>query len=320
MLGLLYYECKQEGNLLGGNKMTEIKKQTFGVEIETVGKNRRDTAQIVADLFNTTKSYEGGCYDMYIVRDSQGRKWSFMRDGSLSSSASCEVVTPVLNYDDIEMLQEVVRTLRANGCKADYSCGIHVHVGTDEVEDFGRYVKNLTNIVETHYDILIRALAVLPSRADRWARKNSDFQNAVNRKSLKDEKAVMKAWYGTDSESSCEYHRNTHYDSSRYHLLNMHSYFQGKGVEFRAFNGTMHAGEIRAYICLCLAMNTYAINAKFTGKKDVDTYNDVFSFRGWLKQLHLVGDEFKNVRFHLLKKLEGNTSSKNGSFTSRRAV
>ena len=127
--------------------MTEIKKQTFGVEIETVGKNRRDTAQIVADLFNTTKSYEGGSYDMYIVRDIQGRKWSFMRDGSLSSSASCEVVTPVLNYDDIEMLQEVVRTLRANGCKADYSCGIHVHVGTDEVEDFGRYVKNLTNIV-----------------------------------------------------------------------------------------------------------------------------------------------------------------------------
>ena len=283
--------------------MTEIKKQTFGVEIETVGKNRRDTAQIVADLFGTFKTYIGGGYDTYVVLDSQDRKWSFMRDGSLSSyNNSCEVVTPVLNYDDIEMLQEVVRTLRANGCKADYSCGIHVHVGTDEVEDFGRYVKNLTNIVETHYDILIKALAVLPSRADRWARKNSDFQNAVNRKSLKNETSIMKAWYRTDSEASCEYHKNTHYDSSRYHLLNMHSYFQGKGVEFRAFNGTMHAGEIRAYICLCLAMNTYAINQKSVGHAEMKVFdNDYWNTRSWLKAMGLVGDEYKTVRQHILK-------------------
>ena len=299
--------------------MTDIRKQTFGIEIETVGRDRKETAQIVAELFETSISRDGGYYDKYVVRDNKNRKWTFMTDGSLSSDRSCEVVSPVLNYEDIELLQNVVRALRKGGCKTDYSCGIHVHVGTEEVENFARYAKNLSNIVETHYDLLKKALNF--SDRSRWCRSNKYFQEQMNKSNIKDEKDVMKLWYDTDNERTAEILATEHYNHSRYHLLNMHSYFQNKGVEFRAFNGTLHAGEIRAYICLCLAMNTQAINKSFVAKKYVTTgENDAFAMNSWLYNMNLAGEEFKNVRKHLMKNLSGNLEYRNGSFTSRRAI
>ena len=292
--------------------MTDIRKQTFGIEIETVGRDREETAKIVAEYFGKTATYEGGYYNKYVVRDNKNRKWTFMTDGSLSLARSCEVVSPVLSYDDIEMLQEVVRALRKGGCKADESCGIHVHVGTDEVEDFARYAKNLSNLVETHYELLLKALNVLPQR-EHWCSNNKRFQRALNKKSPKSETEVMKVWYDEEDEIECEYRKATHYDGSRYHLLNLHSYFQGKGVEFRAFNGTMHAGEIKAYVCLCLAINAYAINKKFVYKRNIELGdNDLFLMNSWLFDMKMSGEEFINVRKHLLKHLSGDISYRYG--------
>ena len=49
-------------------------------------------------------------------------------------------------------------------------------------------------------------------------------------------------------------HAASHYDKSRYHLLNLHAAFSTERpahtIEFRAFNGTLHAGEVKSYICL----------------------------------------------------------------------
>ena len=42
--------------------------------------------------------------------------------------------------------------------------------------------------------------------------------------------------------------RSQHYHDSRYHFLNLHSFFHGNHtVELRGFNGTLHAGKIRAH-------------------------------------------------------------------------
>jgi hypothetical protein len=41
------------------------------------------------------------------------------------------MVTPILTWDDIESLQELVRQLRHAGAKSDPShmCGVHIHIG-----------------------------------------------------------------------------------------------------------------------------------------------------------------------------------------------
>lgn len=298
--------------------MTDITRQTFGIEIETVGKTIYETATIVGNLFGTNVTYVGGGYNKHTVIDNDNKVWTFMSDASLSGGYhSCEVVSPILSYDEIEKLQSVVRALRQGGCKADASCGIHVHVGTTEVENLGKYFKNLTNIVETHFELLVRSLKIRSGRI-RWCQQNPAFQLRINKKSVKTENDVAKLWYNLNDESFLEGAKNQHYHSSRYHLLNLHSYFQNKGVEFRAFNGTMHAGEIKAYVLLCLAINTQAINKSFVSKQNVETgINDAFAMNSWLYNLGLAGDEFKNARKHLIKHLTGNLAYKNGSNTVR---
>jgi hypothetical protein len=75
-------------------------------------------------------------------------------------------------------------------------------------------------------------------------------------------------------------------------------------VEFRLFNGTTHAGKIKAYIQFCLAMSAWAINADkvpyFRDTKDFSKEQKAKIMKGFLvNRLQLKGKEFKTAREHL---------------------
>ena len=77
-------------------------------------------------------------------------------------------------------------------------------------------------------------------------------------------------------------------------------------VEWRLFNSTLHAGEVKANIILAMAISAQAINQKYTQfKKTPVGDNPAFTFRTFLLRLGLIGPEYKNVRMHLLKNLPG---------------
>ena len=97
-----------------------------------------------------------------------------------------------------------------------------------------------------------------------------------------------------------------HYDSSRYHALNLHSVFSKGTVEFRLFNSTLHAGKVKAYIQLCLAISHQALVQKCATQHRTQSPNEKYTFRTWLLRLGLIGDEFKTARQHLLQNLDGN--------------
>ena len=93
------------------------------------------------------------------------------------------------------------------------------------------------------------------------------FLAAVNRAKPATFEEMARLWYkhnheGYDNWRECA---ATHYDGSRYHLLNLHAAFSTERpahtIEFRAFNGTLHAGEIKAYIQLCLAISHQALKS-----------------------------------------------------------
>ena len=88
-----------------------MKNQTFGIEIETTGLGRERTAQVIAELFGTTARYIGRHLGDWHIPMPDGRKWVVERDGSVTDP-SAEVVSPVCRWDDIPMVQEVVRVLR----------------------------------------------------------------------------------------------------------------------------------------------------------------------------------------------------------------
>lgn len=109
-------------------QITEMKNQTIGVEVEMNNIKRNKAAKVAADFFGTgryenTASRNG--YMTWSAWDSEGREWKFQRDVSISGpdDEKCEMVTPILRYEDIETLQELCRQLRHVGAKSDASRG-----------------------------------------------------------------------------------------------------------------------------------------------------------------------------------------------------
>lgn len=51
------------GNTLKAKENTQMKTQTFGIEIELTGISRKDAAKVIADYYGTTSYYAGSGYD-----------------------------------------------------------------------------------------------------------------------------------------------------------------------------------------------------------------------------------------------------------------
>ena len=92
----------------------------------------------------------------------------------------------------------------------------------------------------------------------------------------------------------------------RYKALNLHSFFEDGHFEVRCANGSLHAGVLRAELCLILAISNAAMTKKYCSPAVSYSDNMRYSFRVWLLNLGMIGDEFKNCRMHLLKHLDGN--------------
>lgn len=95
---------------------------------------------------------------------------------------------------------------------------------------------------------------------------------------------------------------------SRYTILNLHALFTKGTIEFRIFNASLHAGEVKAAIQFSAALVAFAKKSQRAVYRKVETDNEKFAMRTFLTRLGLNGDEFKSARLHLTKNLEGNAA------------
>ena len=298
-----------------------MKNQTIGVEIEMTGITKAEAAAVAVNFLGgrITREYDG--YDTYNIIAPDKRVWKIMNDASIKTMKntkgklkainnkdySVEIVTPILRYEDIETLQELIRRLRKAGAVSDseLQCGIHIHIGAKDHTP--NTLKNLVNLMAAKEDLIYKSLEIDPARV-RWCKKvNEDLIQAINKKKPKTLEQLADLWYsGYGFEN-----RERHYHTSRYHGLNLHSTFTKGTIEFRLFNGTLHAGKIRSYIVLCLAISHQALIQKSASARRTHTDNEKYTFRCWLLRLGLIGEEFKNCRMHLMKALDGNSAWRN---------
>lgn len=284
-----------------------MKNQTFGIEIETSGISREHAATMIANYFGTANTirHVGGAYDTWTVEDGTGRKWKCVYDSSIranSHQTRCEVVSPILKYEDMNDLQEIVRGLRRAGAKSSayYGCGIHVHIGLGNHTI--KTLKNLVNFMSAYQDVIYKAIAIDDDRACRWCKKlESTLVDKFNRRGLDTMEKGETAWYGEGRESG----KYEHYNFTRYHGLNLHSVFSKGTIEFRLFNGTLHAGEVRSYVTFCLAMSNFCLNARSVKRSRKNQFNDKYTMYEMLCKIGIKGEEFKTVRDHLIKNVEG---------------
>ena len=292
-------------------QIANLKQQTFGVEVEGNNITRQKAAKTAAEFFGTgryeyTAARNG--YMTWSAWDSEDREWKFQRDVSIKGpdDEKCELVTPILTYSDMETFQGLLRTLRHAGMKSSPSrgCGVHIHVGLkglDGRNHNAKTLRNLVNIMAAHEEQIGRAIKIDEGRTGHYSMQR-----------------LADCWY---EGNSATYGRSTHYNESRYRMINLHAAFTKGTVEFRLFqfsdpaNGRqngIHAGEMKAYIQLCLAMSELAKEVAYASPKPQQTDNEKYAMRCWMLRLGFIGDEFATAREILLKNMDGNCAWRSG--------
>lgn len=160
-----------------------IKNQRFGVEDEMTGITREQAARALGRMFGTQAYYLGSGYGKWCVKDGEGKVWSFVSDGSIRTQKkvgnryvsttdnmySTEMVSPILEFSEIDKLQDILRALKKAGAKVNASCGMHMHI--DGANHNRNSLKNLLGIMFAKEDMLFKALQVNKNIAERWCKK-----------------------------------------------------------------------------------------------------------------------------------------------------
>lgn len=202
--------------------------RTFGVEIEGYGVSR---ATLLAELRAQGLDAEEEGYN-----HSTRPHWKIVSDASIQGADGFELVSPVLR--GLEGLADLERACRAlTNCRAQInaSCGLHVHIGARElsVEHLRRLVRNYL-VLEPTIDELMPA----GRRAD-----NNPYCRGLRRgRSLAEaERALLAATTAEQLATAAN-------GESRYHKVNLQSFFRHGTVEFRQHSGSTEYEKISFWV------------------------------------------------------------------------
>ena len=214
-----------------------------------------------------------------------------------SSDYKVELVTPILEYGDILMFEELIGMIKKSGgvSGSKYRTGLHIHISEQGQNE--ATLRNLIRLMSARQYLLERALQIPDSRLSRYCQHvDSKLSSRCNKK-FKDMEALHKAWDNT---------------SDRYSMLNLSSLFDGKGIELRMFNGTLNLNKIKAYIQFSLALCQSARDlTRCSSMIPINNGNDLYVMRTWLCRMYLNGDEFKICRKEMCKYLHGESAFAN---------
>ncbi len=255
-------------------QIEEMKNQTIGTEVGMNNITRENAAKTAAEFFGTGRyeyTHARNGYSTWSAWDAEGREWKFQKDVSIAGpdNEKCELVSPILTYDDIETLQELIRRLRKAGGRSDYTrgCGVHIHISAKGHTP--QSLRNLANLMASHEELLIESLKIDRGRTNRYCRTvNPKFLEELNQKKPKTMAELANIWYSSQYANNG---RNSHYNESRYAQLNLHSVLTHGTLEFRLYqfnkpeNGKqngLHAGELKTFIQLSLALSQMAKEVK----------------------------------------------------------
>jgi hypothetical protein len=297
--------------------MLDLREQTFGVEVEMIGLTRFQAAQAIKAVtgrailkYHSTQLGNALCYH---VKDNKDREWSCVPDGSLSDMhSSCEVVSPILTYDDLDLVVSVVTSLKVAGGRVDNSCSVHIHVGAGQMT--GTELANLIKIVNKQENYLYAAFNTAENRLNHYCKPVEPKMMERLEKALHEHKNFSKTdmanvWY---ADYDFYQRRDLKYHVSRYHGLNFHSVFQKGTVEYRYFNGTLDGLKVKSYIQLVLAITAHARNSKgaHKGRRAIRCGSSKYDVRVFLNTIGLIGKEFMEVRRYMRENLVGDTAFK----------
>jgi hypothetical protein len=208
---------------------------TFGLEIECY-------------IPEANLNFRIGSYHNGIQVPTLPQGWKAERDSSIRppvGKVAVEFVSPILmGADGVRQVEFVLQWLRDMGAGCNESCGIHVHVGSDE-----KTAQKLVALVAQHEKALFAACGKKGK-----VRSNN---NIYCRSMIANDR--IRNTYETNRNAT-----NRIASDSRYQTLNLTNLMQGTrpAVEFRAFASTFRTEVVLGYIRLCLGLVDWANSSK----------------------------------------------------------
>lgn len=213
--------------------MPTIPNRTFGVEIEIYGLDQNQAAVALqnAGLYAQVQNYNHGRFD----------GWKVVTDGSIVPSGGhgggCEIVSPILRGEEgIADLRKACQALSAAGARVNRTCGLHVHVGTNDLS------ANDAAMILSRY-------ARFESVIDSWmpeSRRESRNSFCRSIQPIVQGRINNRSWANIADVAS-------QFGRDRYFKVNMDAYARHRTIEFRQHSGTVNAGKIENWVRFLLA-------------------------------------------------------------------
>lgn len=204
--------------------------RTFGVEIEAYGVTR-------AALLTELRAQGLAAQDESYNHDTRPH-WKIVSDASVTGPHGFELVSPVLRgLEGLADLERACRALRICGAQVNNSCGLHVHFGARDlaIEHLRQVVRNYL-VLETTIDQL------MPTT--RRANNNTYCQGLLRgRTPAEAERAILAATTAEQLAAAAN-------GNSRYHKVNLQSFFRHGTVEFRQHSGSTDYEKISFWVKL----------------------------------------------------------------------
>jgi len=277
--------------------------RTFGVEIEFFGLDyviAPIDGNIVKPYCISSRAKDGRhildlCQDYNLSLGVNGDSWYFQQDASVRGKGhtkhGAELTSPILS--GIEGLMQVYQAFKflsnIEGIDIDESCGLHVHHGVAPKVYNCKELQQLIRIVhcyEEDFYLLIpgdrrNAATCRPLEIDVEA-----FLDICEGESEVDSCRIKQLWYSAENRYDEESARNPRYDKTRYHGLNLHSYWYRSTIEFRYHSSVLRdIDEAMQWIIF----TQFLIELSQGRVPDIHYYSKT---NKWLETLYMIYEDF----------------------------
>jgi hypothetical protein len=277
--------------------------RTFGLEIEFFGLNYVIApihGNIIKPYCISSRAKDGRhfcdlCKDCKMPIADNTNSWHFEQDSSVRGKGpircGAELISPILS--GINGLLEVYKAFKflsnIKGIDIDKSCGLHVHHGVDYKVFNCKELQKLIHIVycyEEDFYLLIpgdrrNTATCRPMEIDVKA-----FLDVCEANHDSDECRIKELWYSPENHYDQESAKNPRYDRTRYHGLNLHSYWYRSTIEFRYHSSLLeNIDEAMQWI----------IFTQFLIEMSQGNVPDIHFYAGankWMETLYMIYEDF----------------------------
>ena len=231
--------------------------RTFGVEIEFYGLEYVLTpidAGVIKPYNISSKARDGRrffqlCRDHKIALGTDQDSWHFEEDtsvrGRLHTKYGAELISPILKgieglvqvYYAFQLLNEIA------GVDIDATCGFHVHHGVDKEIFNCSQLKTLVSLVhplENLFYLLIPGERQNKSTCRPMEIDVKAFLRDCDPICGPSNCRLKRLWYSPENRYNPAEAMYPRYDKTRYHGLNLHSYWYRSTIEFRYHSAVLH--------------------------------------------------------------------------------